>query len=53
VDGVFVEVFVAGAGAVDILPCCGVVEAEFVGGDADDWSVFVVAVFYEERDSTS
>jgi hypothetical protein len=47
------EVFVAETGSVNVFPCCGVIKAEFIWGYANNWAVFVVAIFNEEWDSAS
>lgn len=53
VDGVLVEVPVAGAAAVDVFPCGLVVEGKLVGGDADDGAVGVVLRLDPEGDAAA
>jgi hypothetical protein len=50
---VFMEVFVAGTGSINVFPCCGVIEAEFIWRYTDDRAIFIVAIFDEKWDSAS
>ena len=50
---IFVEVRVAGTGAIDVFPGRFVVEAKFVGRNAYDWTVLVMTGFDKEGYSSS